>query len=364
MKLFLLLLLSLRAEAYVENVTHGYVNCMACHHAPSGGGLLTDYGRSLSKELMSTWGWKGSERPLFGAINNTETVNWGGHIRTLQTYSKNKQSNRGKLFLMQQNVEVGVKVGEVWMIGTLGTQEGPEGTPGKERFLSERHFVQWAPSEDTRLRAGKFRQQYGLNDPNHTRFTKAPLGFGPNSETYVMEFTKFYDNKEVSVSTSLGRIDVPREQRSEKSTSATYSQYVGKKSKIGASALLGESPTQRRDLVGAHGLATLSEAFFTKFEVNHQRSHQVSDPQQALHLLSGFVSLGIQPLKGVTAYIFHEHLQTDLSQSETRQYAPGFGVQWLPIPHLELQAEIKKQYSERDPSNPTDSGWLLFHFYI
>lgn len=364
MKFLFLFLITFSAQAYVENVTHGYTNCMACHHAPSGGGLLTNYGRSLSRELMSTWGWKGSEQPLFGAIKNTETLNVGGHIRTLQTYTKNDQTKRGKLFLMQQNVELGVKVGEVWMIATAGTQEGPEGTPGKERFLSERHFALWEVAQDARLRAGKFRQHYGINDPNHNRFTKAPLGFGSNSETYLLEFSKFYEDKEIFVSTSLGRLDLPRDKTKEKNTSATYSHYVGKKSKLGVSALLGESDVRRRQLSGVHGLVTWADHVFTKFEVNHQRSHESSDPQKAIDLLNGFVSLGHQAAKGVTYYVFHEQLQTDLSQSSTKQYAPGLGVQWLPLPHIELQAELKKQYNERDPGNPTDSGWLLFHFYI
>ena len=59
------ILLSFNAFGFVENVTHGYPNCVACHVSPSGAGLLNDYGRSLSKELMSTWGWQGSEGPLF-----------------------------------------------------------------------------------------------------------------------------------------------------------------------------------------------------------------------------------------------------------------------------------------------------------
>ena len=103
--LFALLILSPHAFGYLENSSHGYANCMSCHVSPNGGGLLTDYGRSLSKELMSTWGWEGSQAPLFGAIKQTNNFKVGGDIRTLQTHFENDQLRQGKFFLMQQNLE-------------------------------------------------------------------------------------------------------------------------------------------------------------------------------------------------------------------------------------------------------------------
>lgn len=81
---------------FVETLTHGYLNCMACHISPSGGGLLSDYGRSLSKELMSTWSWKNSEHPLFGLARNTKQLKIGGDYRAVQTYFENSQVKQGK----------------------------------------------------------------------------------------------------------------------------------------------------------------------------------------------------------------------------------------------------------------------------
>ncbi len=51
-----ILLLAPLCLGFPEMVRHGYVNCVACHMSPDGGGVLTPYGRSLSKELLSIAG--------------------------------------------------------------------------------------------------------------------------------------------------------------------------------------------------------------------------------------------------------------------------------------------------------------------
>jgi hypothetical protein len=45
---------SSRAEAYTWMVKHGYANCGACHADPSGGELLTVYGRAMSEAFLSS----------------------------------------------------------------------------------------------------------------------------------------------------------------------------------------------------------------------------------------------------------------------------------------------------------------------
>ena len=40
------------AGAFAQNAVHGYPACIACHVSPNGGGLLTDYGRSLSRYIL------------------------------------------------------------------------------------------------------------------------------------------------------------------------------------------------------------------------------------------------------------------------------------------------------------------------
>ncbi len=51
--LLLALTLPLRAHAYPWMIRHHYTNCGSCHVDPSGGGILTTYGRAQSELLLA-----------------------------------------------------------------------------------------------------------------------------------------------------------------------------------------------------------------------------------------------------------------------------------------------------------------------
>ena len=119
----LVLLISTHLYAFPEMIRHGYTNCTACHVSPSGGGLLNQYGRSLSKDVLSTWSAKNEENFLHGAIN-TESVNdWlvtGGDLRAVQVHQENDNIKRGKFIKMQAGLEVGINQPKWAIIGSFG----------------------------------------------------------------------------------------------------------------------------------------------------------------------------------------------------------------------------------------------------
>src|SRR5690242_20632761 len=94
-------LLAAPALAYPEMARYEYGNCGTCHVSINGGGVLTDYGRALSAEVLSTW--KGSEdenRALWGLWPKQDLVKLGGDIRTIQTFYEDERVKDGKYFLM------------------------------------------------------------------------------------------------------------------------------------------------------------------------------------------------------------------------------------------------------------------------
>jgi len=357
-------LLSSKVFAFAENVTYGYVNCMACHVSPSGGGLLNDYGRSLSKELMSTWGWKGSEQPAFGLIKNTESVKVGGNLRAIQTYYENNQNKQGKQFLMQQNVELGLKFMKTWFIGTLGTQEGPKGGPDKGHLISERHYALWEVNDSVRLRAGKFRHHFGLNDPAHTRVTKAPLGFGSNSETYNIEFSHFGENSEIFFTSDFGKIDQSRTKTNEKSFSVNFAHYLNEKNKIGSSLLFGEKSSDRRQVLNLYGVLNPIAHTIYKFDSSFQQNVSYSTQKERTDLLAMTSTFGLPLFKGFMPYLVNEFIQRDLQVHNTRSEAYGAGIQWLPLPHFEIQLEYQRKVDRTPTKQYADYAWLVTHFFL
>src|SRR5690242_16446566 len=80
---------SARASAYAWMVRHDYAGCNQCHADPSGGGLLTEYGRAQGELLLRSHytPWAEDEEPgklgefLLGAFPLPESVLLGGDYR-------------------------------------------------------------------------------------------------------------------------------------------------------------------------------------------------------------------------------------------------------------------------------------------
>lgn len=364
----LLVTLTPKAHAYVENVVRGYPNCMACHVNPTGGGLLTDYGRSLSSELMSTIKTKNFQDPFFGVVKNSPHLKWGGNIRTIQTRFENDQVKRGSSFLMQNSVEAAAYVKNFVFVATAGTREGPTArNPKKGDFISERHYALYQADNTVRVKVGKFRQNYGLNDPNHTRFTKRDLGFGSYSETYQLELFKIFENGEAVVSTSLGRLDLPKDS-SERNIMGQYTTYLDGKSRLSANALLGESDNQRRSLVGVNGvLPFMDKKNVFRFQLDYLRRESLTSGPRTTKTkgLYGNLLLGRNLFDGLFTYFVYEHKQTDLEESRNSMTtSPGLGFQFFPIAHFEIQFEHQYRTLLSQSDNPEHRSFVVFHVYL
>ena len=330
------------AFGFAENTVKGYPNCMACHISPTGGGLLTNYGRSLSAELMSTWSVaEGFEQPFYGLGGNTEHVKWGGQFRAVQVNRDTERARVGKLFAMQNNLEFAVQYLKAFAVASVGTQEGPESYPNKGGFLSERHYLLWPISNQFMLRVGKFRQPFGINSPNHTRLVRK----GFFAETYNLELSRFSPWGEVNASVGL------RDGQESASLALNYTHYGNGDSRFGASLFWGEEPR--------FGL----NAIFPIGKYGVGRSELIYERGPARDAFLGDHAYGYQFFKGGLVSLLFEHGE-EYREAETRVLSPGIGFQFLPAPHFEFQFEyLRKSYLRGSREDTEHFSLASLHLY-
>ncbi len=178
---------SLTVHAFPDMIRHGYTNCTACHVSTAGGGVLNPYGRSLSKELISTWSSEKEDGVFHGAINTEKIDEWlalGGDFRGLQVHQENDLIKRGRWFTMQAGVEVAVMQPK-WSVVAFVGQQNVQLNEWKE--YSPRYYALVTPMDGLYFKLGKFLPNFGINLPDHILSTRGPLMFGYGMERNTAE---------------------------------------------------------------------------------------------------------------------------------------------------------------------------------
>jgi hypothetical protein len=267
---------------------------------------------------------------------------------------------------MQNNVEFGVKYMKAMLVGTAGTQEGPKTIKRKSEFLSERHYLLWDLTPVSKVRVGKFRQHFGINHPNHTRFTKSQFNFGSNSETYNLEVTHFFDWGEINLSSAIGEIfEREADDSGRRNLVLNFTHYMGGKSRVGFSLMKDNGGTYESNILGVNGIVSLLKSLSLRGEVDYADKDNISNravTSTQKQLVSEF-QLNYNLFKGAMPYVFIEQQQTDLSANETLVLGPGVGFQFLPLPHVEFQAEYQQRHAKSAPDNTEHRSFVTFHLY-
>lgn len=359
---FLLLLLTERGHAFPEMIRHGYFNCTACHVSPSGGGVLSEYGRSLSKELLSTWGQEGEEKFLYALLPESESIRLGGDIRGIQTYLDNPAVRTGDFFWMQSDLEAALTI-QKWILDvTAGTQGGPVATPKKDTFLSRRHFVGYKFTDEWTLRYGRFLTNFGWNQANHTMVTERNLGFDQGQEPYNTEASYLGEKWNAYFTHMNGRPD-DATQDGERGIAISGSLSILEKNSIGISALDGKTNSGgHRQLAGIYGLIAIHEKVFFQFEYDHQwRQPNLATEQKGVVTYN---RINYEAVRGLHLYGLHQIRYLDYHTPRNRMDAYGLGLQFFPRPHWELQFEFQKQRDLARFDSYYDYAWLMMHYYL
>jgi hypothetical protein len=135
-----------------------YTRCATCHYSPTGGGLLTPYGRSLSRVELSTFG-QGEGAPtgrehefLYGVLGDAlKNASLGISLRPAHLDIEGPGFEETRDFLMNAELTAAFRTGAWTAYGQVGRQ--PRGDDA--RVTSFEHWLGYQ-GERAGARAGRF----------------------------------------------------------------------------------------------------------------------------------------------------------------------------------------------------------------
>jgi hypothetical protein len=340
-----------RGLTFPGSVRWGYANCATCHYNVAGGGVLTPYGRQLSRELLSTWG---SEREAEFAYGS-RLPKWlalGGDIEYLATSSGSGQGMR----LVQADLEAAVSHGPWLAVATAGRGDHPSDPMGRD-WISRRHYVQYAATPTLSLRAGRFLPNYGVWNGDGTIAVRRGLGW---TDSDNVEANWITDRVNVAVT---GILDGSGASEGERGVSASAGVFFGGKRKVWLSVLSRGRPGEHRRAGGVSGVFGIGRKAYllTQADLQQVRRDLVA-PARTRDLLVN-ACFARETVKGLYVLLVDEMARRDLGQPGRLSHSYGAGLRWFPRPHIELQLRWRKQ--DRDAVSPEylDAVSGFVHFY-
>ena len=344
------------AQAFPELVRYGYVNCTSCHVSPSGGGVLTEYGRQLSAEALSTWSTEDESAFLYKAVPTPQWLNIGGDLRAVEIYRNTPQVWAFRFLNMQEDLELAGTYDKFTADVSGGLYMG--------NFESRRYYLNYRPTDEISYRFGKFRQAYGLMEPDHTTPITRGLGWDEDTESYNFEAAWMGANLNVILTANFGPMGstvIPDEMK-EKGLAARVGVPFKENYLVGASYFHGVSETANRDVAGPYAMLGFTHHSFLLSEFDFQ-----SVNPSAMSNSTGWVTwnrLDYEFMQGLHGYLTYQLTRPDFQASATQTSAYGIGSQWFPRPHFEFDLLWQRQSEPAFPDDTLDYVVLLLHYYL
>ena len=203
------------ASAEPTFLSKQYPRCTACHYSSSGGGLLTPYGRSLSREEISTFGRQGTggipaagaaageEGFLFGALSSESPLQLGLDVRPSHVaVDLPGRTIADRNFLMNLDLQGAWRRDRWTAYGSVG-----RAPTGGGELVSYEHWVSYQATDTVEVRAGRFLPAYGVRFADHTSFTREGLELAQDDQVYGVEVGLSTDRTLLQASAGPGRAE-------------------------------------------------------------------------------------------------------------------------------------------------------------
>ena len=353
------------AHAFPEMVRYGYVNCNSCHVSLTGGGLLNDYGREISREklaLFKSSDEKSTEQDFaYGALDGTDFQKYikaGGDVRSVYYYVDTPTTKTAQTIFMQGDLEAAYVSKRLTIDGTLGSEQ--PGYAQNVQFVSRRHYLSYAATDEFSVRAGKYIPAYGINTDNHTALTRDPLQLGPDHESYNLEASYQTENWSVIATGLFGRFD-DQQSVQDRGGAVQGSYSPNEHMKLGANVWYGKQLSQSRTLAGPFAMIGLTNKLYFQTEVDFQFIRAPSIPQNGVETTQ---KLSYELLEGIWAFGQQEYGKSDYIAQIDATETYGFGFQIFPRSHFDFQLFYEKSRLGGTTADFDDVAWFMAHFYL
>ena len=266
------------ASAEPKFLSKQYPRCTSCHYSPTGGGLLTTYGRSLSHRELSTFGepMPSHDSPAAGDTTNPEpgeeSFLWGAFgtslgglqlgIETRPSYLHysflNVSDDRN--LLMNADLHAAYRYKHWTFYGQVGRELQDD---GRFSLDSSEYWIGRQPEEGFGFRAGRFLPAYGIRFADHTSYNREFLGLAQYDQILGVELShsrgryltqvsfgpgraeRVYDDSEAGF-TATGRFQVDLTPRTVIAASGIFRDGTDLDARQGATGIaFGYAPTSR-----------------------------------------------------------------------------------------------------------------------
>ena len=383
------LLSTASALAYPSMIREGYAGCSVCHTDPSGGSLLTRYGRAQSELLLSTrWGRGGDvdEEPepsrfsqqFFGAPLPTQ-VDAGGDVRNGYMWNRSNGSVVDRRFLqMRADLAAQVRVSKVRLYGSLGYQREESARLSQRTWVtheaswgnvvSREHWIGVDLGDRILVRAGRLMQPFGIRSLEHNAWVRSETQTDINQhQQHGVSFSYNSTGFRTEALLILGNYQVSPDAFRERGGAAYVEIYPGRGWTIGGSGKLTHA---KNDLLLRTGATR--QAYGVMSRVAPFGPVVLSAELDALGLTAegrggtdwghaSLVQLDVEPVSGV-------HL---LATGETLNHGDGLGTAmggwlsawWFVISHLDVRFDFM---SRTIPGSDNSVQTLLLqgHLYL
>lgn len=341
------------ALAFPGSVRWGYANCSTCHYNVAGGGILTPYGRQLSRELLSTWSGKREPEFAYAARSLPSWLALGGDVELLALSRAHGDAVR----LVQADLEGAVTHGRLLAVATIGPRADASDATG-DGLMSRRHYLQLTLNPYLSVRAGRFLPNYGVWNGDASTATRRGLGL--DHDTYNVEANWITERFNASLTGIAFRAGGGP---SERGAAATAGVFFAGRNKVWLSYMSRHGPGLDREAAGLSGVFGIGHRAYLLAEADLQRVRVDGTEPMVSNELDTNLCFARETVKGLYVLLTDEMTRGHLGTSDRLSHSYGAGLRWFPRPHLELQARWRQRDREAVSPEYMDGFSAFIHFY-